>query len=132
MPRNPMRVESRVNHLSYVLELLASLFYVIAAVFIISSFSQFVQPSMYILASGGFWLPIFYSLAIASTITLFIVSFANLMHARSRRSYRYAVMVSLVAGISWLGLSAGSAFLTTLVVIGFVLSMVGSAFGMIE
>lgn len=124
----------RRQHLSYVLELLASMLYIIAAIFFFSAFANgSLGNSLFILASNAFWLPVAYAFAIAGTAILFVVSFTNLMHKgnRSDMSYRYPMVTSLVTGISWLALSGGNIFLTLLVIIAFVLSIIGSAIGMV-
>lgn len=133
MARKTMGQGARINRISYVLELAGSMLYIIAVIYVMSSFSGFINSSpLFILASQGFWLPLFYSAAIAGTILLFVASFINLMKSRSRMSNRYAMAISIVTGISWLGLSAGNLPLTILVIFGFVISLAGSAFGMVD
>jgi hypothetical protein len=116
------------NTLAYVLELLGSLFYVIAAVYVISSF----RIPVFALMGSSIWLPFFYGGAMVGTVLLFVVSFTNLMRSRSGAAYKYAMMVSILTGFAWLGLTLGNMYLTLLVLFGFILSIVGSAYGMVE
>ncbi len=136
MARNNRTISERypANHLAYVLELLGSLLYVIAAIYILASFGGYsLNPRPFIdLIAGGIWLPFFYSAAIVGTVLLFIVSFTNLMRSRSRSAHRYGMMVSVLTGLAWIGFTAGNLFLSILVIIGFIVSAVGSAYGMVD
>ena len=122
-----------VNHLAYVLELLGSMFYVIAAVYVLNSFNGSMRITAYILSgASSMWFPFFYSAAFVGTVLLFIVSFTNLMKSRSFTAHRYGMTVSVITGFAWLGLTAGDIYLSLLVIFGFVISVVGSAYGMVD
>ena len=122
-----------VNHLAYVLELLGSMLYVIAAVYVLNSFNGIMHISLYILSgASSIWFPFFYGAALVGTVLLFIVSFTNLMKSRSFTAHRYGMAISVVTGFAWLGLTAGDIYLSLLVVFGYVVSAVGSAYGMVD
>ncbi len=124
---------SAVNKLAYVLELIGSFVYIIAAIFTVASFSGHApQPGLLGLGSASIWFPFFYSAAIVGTVLLFIVSFSNLMHTRSILAHRYGLAVAVLAGLAWIGLAAGSEFLSIIVIFGFVASVVGGAYGMVD
>lgn len=123
-----------VNNLAYVLELLGSMLYIIAAVYVLNSFNGSAQHVFGTLVAigNGFWLPLFYGVAFVGTVLLFIVSFTNLMKSRSLVAHRYGMIIAVVTGFAWIGLTFGNVYLSILVMFGFIISALGSAYGMVD
>ncbi len=72
----------------------------------------------------GFWTPLVYSLAVISSIVLFFASFANLSNWGKMVSGA-VVKFAVVGGFALVTLSAGSAALLLITLVGFILSFIG-------
>ena len=76
---------------------------------------------------GGVWLPVFFSLAVISSIALFFVSVANI--ASPGGVYRYGGMqLAAVAGICLTALTYGSANYFWAAIVGFIIAVIGGIF----
>ena len=76
---------------------------------------------------GGVWLPVFFSLAVISSIALFFVSVANI--AGSGGAYKYGGMqLAAVAGICLTALTYGSAGYFWAAIVGFIIAVIGGIF----
>lgn len=97
-------------------------------IFLIIVFTATAFGGSYPLAQwgGAAWKPVLYLIAAVGSIALFLLSFANLMEIK--KSLAVGVMViSVITGISLVGLTYGNSSYYLVAILGFVLSFIGSA-----
>ncbi len=114
------------------LEFLGGIFFLVTAALLLNAGSTGYSSALSAWNTGvaSLWLPFIYPIAILASIAVFLVSFANLAGMGGRTS-GMAAKITWAAAIALLLMTAGTSWMW-LVVIGFILSTVGSAFSMKE
>ncbi len=80
-------------------------------------------------AAASLWIPILYAVAVVSAVALFFTSFAQLGSMGGMASWK-AMSTTTAAAVTLVALTAGNTTWFVAVLIGFVLSFLGSAVGM--
>ena len=84
-------------------------------------------------SGGGIWLPFFVGVSVIASLSLFFLSFANLMGGCSCGcgccgcgSGRKAKVAAVAAGVTLIALTAGNMVMMEMVIIGFALAYIGT------
>jgi hypothetical protein len=114
------------------LEFLGGIFFLITAALLLNGGSTGYSSALSAWNTGvaSLWLPFIYPVAIFAAIAVFLISFANLA-GWGRRAAGAAMKTTWAAAIALFLMTAGTSWMW-LVVIGFVLSIIGSAASMGE
>ncbi|MGC8669708.1 MAG: hypothetical protein ACP5TL_00970 [Candidatus Micrarchaeia archaeon] len=118
-------VKKESNSGVFALEFIGSLFYLFVVYELLSGA---VGINALFSGTGAFWLPIFVSVSIISTIILFFYSFSYI--SSSPLSIKVGNcnldgLVAVMAGITLVTLTMSSTYLLVLTMIGFIISFIG-------
>ncbi|MEM3839102.1 MAG: hypothetical protein QXF01_00790 [Candidatus Micrarchaeaceae archaeon] len=115
------------NVAGFVLQFVGSLFFLAAVAALYGSWNAGTLIGSG--SVGSLWTPLFYGVATISSIALFFTSFAELGSWGGMASWK-AMSCATAAGVTLVALTAGNATWFVAVLIGFILSFLGSAAGM--
>ena len=110
------------NVAGFALQFISSLFFlaVVAALYV---------PSGYLAGSGwsaaALWIPILYAVAVVGSISLFLMSFAQLGGGMAEMAAHKAMMMSGVVGVALVALTAGNSTWFVATLIGLILGFLG-------
>ncbi|MEM0149280.1 MAG: hypothetical protein QXW10_00065 [Candidatus Micrarchaeaceae archaeon] len=117
--------KAKANGGVFALEFIGSLFYL----YVVYEFlSSAVGINALFSGTGAFWLPIFASLAVLTTIVLFFYSFTYLSARRIEMKLFNCTadsMATVVAAISLIALTMGNGGYLALTLIGFIIALFG-------
>lgn len=123
----PMAKNASNNVAGFALQFVGSLFFLaaVAALYVPWGSGQYSTWP----AGATLWVPILYAVAVVSAIALFFTSFAQLGSMGGMASWK-AMSTTSAAAVTLVALTAGNTTWFVAVLIGFVLSFLGSAVGM--
>ncbi len=116
------------NVAGFALQFVGSLFFLAA---VAALYGPWAAPGSGMAANpaAAMWIPLLYGIAVVSAIALFFTSFAQLGSGGGMASWK-AMSTSTAAAVTLVALTAGNTTWFVAVLIGFVLSFLGSAVGM--
>lgn len=117
--------KAKINGGVFALEFIGSLFYL----FVVYEFiSNAIGMNALFSGTGAFWLPIFASLAVLTSIILFFYSFTYLSSNRIEMKLLNCTadsMATIIGGITLVALTIASADYLAITLIGFVIALLG-------
>ncbi|OJT94165.1 hypothetical protein Micr_00417 [Candidatus Micrarchaeum sp.] len=113
----------KTNPGAFALEFVGSLIY-LALVYVTSSGTA--AAGSFATAITAVWLPLLYAVGVLSAVSLFILSFTNLI--KNNPIARAAIAPACAGGFSFVAMTAGNPLMVVVAIIGFVIASAGAAY----
>ncbi len=113
----------KTNPGAFALEFVGSLIY-LALVYVTSSGAA--AGGSFATAIVAVWLPLLYAVGVLSAVSLFILSFTNLM--KNNPITRAAMAPACAGGFAFVAMTAGNPLMVVVAIIGFVIASAGTIY----